>query len=399
MATFRGERLKNARLIRAMTLTELAKRTGISKQSLSLYENTNNGRVDFEKVLSIAESLKFPTDFFFQAEKVKSKTEATYFRSQSTATKMNQTAQSKKLEYVAQIYEALLQYVVFPVLNLPKADFSNVDEEVDFDNDSSIAEKIEQIATNVRRFWEIDMDPIIDLQYLLEKNGIVITGFDTNEDKIDAFSQKTAVENVDVFLIAVALGQRSEGRILFDMAHELGHILLHPWSESLDLIPKEEFKAREKQANMFASAFLLPREGFGRELEEYELYTNDLKLYQELKNKWKVSIQAMIYRSYSLGMLTVNQYQYLMRQVSKKGWRTSEPGDEPYNLHETIFQGAIDLLIEEEILKPNEILEVFADNDLSLYQDDVEEWLNLRKGTLSTRYEEPKIVQLRNFEM
>ena len=42
------------------------------------------------------------------------------------------------------------------------------------------------------------------------------------------------------------------------MAQELGHILLHPWSEDLEAITKDEFKARERQANMFASAFLLP---------------------------------------------------------------------------------------------------------------------------------------------
>ena len=47
------------------------------------------------------------------------------------------------------------------------------------------------------------------------------------------------------------------------MAHELGHILLHPWGEETDDLPKEEFNGREKQANMFASALLLPRDSFG----------------------------------------------------------------------------------------------------------------------------------------
>ena len=36
---FHGERLKNARLLRGLTLTELAEQTNISKQSLSQYEN------------------------------------------------------------------------------------------------------------------------------------------------------------------------------------------------------------------------------------------------------------------------------------------------------------------------------------------------------------------------
>ena len=78
-----------------------------------------------------------------------------------------------------------------------------------------------------------------------------------------------------------------EGRIMFDMAHELGHILMHPWSEELDYVSKEEFKLRERQANMFASALLLPRETFTRDVEAYP---TDLAYYQFLKKKWKLSV-------------------------------------------------------------------------------------------------------------
>ena len=118
--------------------------------------------------------------------------------------------------------------------------------------------------------------PIKDLQYLLEQNGILVTGFSIDEDKIDAFSQRIIVDNVDVFLIAVVLGSRPECRLRFDMAHELGHIVLHPWSEDIESLPKEEFKARERQANMFASAFLLPRDSFSKDISQYPI---DLKFY------------------------------------------------------------------------------------------------------------------------
>ena len=39
---FSGEQLKNARRLRAMTITALAELTDISKQSISLYENGEN---------------------------------------------------------------------------------------------------------------------------------------------------------------------------------------------------------------------------------------------------------------------------------------------------------------------------------------------------------------------
>ena len=94
--------------------------------------------------------------------------------------------------------------------------------------------------------------------------------------KIDAFSQRALIDGGDVFFIAVAQGEKPKGRIFFDMAHELGHILLRPWSESLDLISKEKFKSRENQANRFASAFLLPKESF---LREIQAYPTDLNYY------------------------------------------------------------------------------------------------------------------------
>ena len=120
------------------------------------------------------------------------------------------------------------------------------------------------------------LSPISNLQLTLEENGIVITGFDTVDRKIDAFSQRTLIDDGNVFFIAVAQGEKPKGRVFFDMAYELGHIFLHPWSESLDLISKEEFKSRENQANRFASAFLLPKESF---LQEIQAYPTDLNYY------------------------------------------------------------------------------------------------------------------------
>lgn len=390
---FYGERLRNARMFRGLTLTELAKRTDISKQSLSLYENDNNVP-DYSRVRALAIELNFPFEYFFQKDNYISKTETTYFRSFASATKKDRTAQSIKLEYVAKMYEILLEYISFPEMNLPSIDFVGYDDVFECESIDAVQE-IENIADQVREYWGIGSAPIKDLQYLLEKNGIIVTGFDTNEDKIDAFSQRTIVENDDIYFIAVALGDRPEGRIRFDMAHELGHILLHPWSEDLETITKEEFKARERQANMFASAFLLPKDSFGKDVASYP---TDLKYYLFLKNKWKVSIQAMIYRAHQLNIISDNQYQYLMRQVSKHGWRLKEPGDVPYPLNENIFQGAIDILIEQNIFTAKDIISLFKKNGVTLYSQDMEELLHLRPDTLKVEEKIIPILSLRKSE-
>lgn len=384
---FNGERLRNARIYNGISLTDLADQADIKKQSISLYENGKN-TPDYERVRVLSRILGFPVDYFFQEDKIKTYTETTYFRSQATATKKDRAAQSIKLEFVAQMYEVLWNYIDFPVYKDPRIEFIGFDDPLDCESQEAIDE-IEVAANKVRECWGIHGGPIKDLQYVLEQNGILVTGFPTNADKIDAFSQRTIVDKADVFLIAVALGsQNSECRIRFDMAHELGHIVLHPWSEDIESLFKDEFKARERQANMFASAFLLPKDSFLRDVLQYP---TDLQYYRFLKKKWKVSIQAMIVRARQLNAISPSQYQYMFRQVSKNGWRIKEPDDNPGVLNESIFQGAIDLLYENKILSARTLLEDFKCNGVSFYPSMIEELLHLKSGTLEV---EDKVIPL-----
>lgn len=388
---FRGERLKSARLFRGKTLTELANTSGISKQSLSLYESNGN-KPDFERGCIIASALHFPYEFFLQEDGCPTATEVTYFRSLASATKIDRTAQSIKLEFVAKIYALLLDYIDFPILNLPEVNFHGNDDEFDDEGNEAMLSEIELIAMKVRELWGLGDGPISDLQFVLEKNGIIITGFYTNEDRIDAFSQRTVIGDSEVYFISVDQGRKPAGRIRFDMAHELGHILLHSWSENLDFIAKDDFNAREKQANIFASAFLLPRNSFGRAVQAYP---TDVKYYLWLKKKWKSSAQSMMYRSNQIGAISNNQFQYMMRQVSKNGWRLKEPDDVPFFLNENIFQGAIDLLRDEHILSPASLMRLFKNYGIILFPSDIEELLHLREGTLEIKDPLPQIIQLK----
>ena len=388
---FRGERLKTARRLRAMTLTALASETGISKQSISLYENGEN-TPEYERGCKIAAALHVPYDFFFQVDGCSTTTPVTYFRSLSSATRLDRSAQSLKLEFVAKAYEALLTYLDFPQLNLPAVNFTYVDDEYNDDAVNAMATEIEQVASYLRSYWNLGNGPIVDLQYVLESNGIIVTGFETGTGTIDAFSQRTILPDGEICFIALDQGAKPEGRIRFDMAHELGHLLLHPWSEELDNIPKDEFRMRETQANMFASSFLLPRDSFGKDVE---MYPTDLKYYLWLKKKWNASVQSMIYRSHQIGVITSNQYQYLMRQISKNGWRQNEPDDSPYYLNENMFQGAVDLLKDNHILTIHGILSLFADHGVSLFPEEIEKLLHLSSGTLLEKRKSNSVVQLK----
>ena len=94
---------------------------------------------DHEKVRVLARILGFPYDYFFQEDKIKAYTETTYFRSQATATKKDRAAQSVKLEFVAQMYETLWNYIDFPIYKDPKIDFIGFDDPLDCESKSGNA--------------------------------------------------------------------------------------------------------------------------------------------------------------------------------------------------------------------------------------------------------------------
>ena len=103
----------------------------------------------------------------------------------------------------------------------------------------------------------------------------------------------------------------------------------------------------------------------------------------------------MVYRSRQLEIITSNQHQYMMRQISKNGWRKQEPDDEPYFLNENIFQGALDLLLEQRILTPASFMKLLARRGIDLFPLDVEDILHLRPGTLEISEIKPQIIQLK----
>lgn len=60
-----GDKLKNLLALRGMRQSELARRTGISKQTINSIITRNNKNVDFSKMEKIADVLDVPIEYFF----------------------------------------------------------------------------------------------------------------------------------------------------------------------------------------------------------------------------------------------------------------------------------------------------------------------------------------------
>lgn len=365
---FNGSRLREGRIYRGYTITDLANELEVSKQMVSKYEN-NKAVPTLEALLQISNVLKFPKEYFYE-NSIDVKTGNTYFRSLLTTGKKEREMQYDRVKYLTIIRSLLEEYVDFPELHVP--DFSERD-----------TENVEEIANRLRGDWGLGDTPIKDIVYLLETKGFVLSSLNLDNKAIDAFGSHHEVNGRQYYSIVLGNDKKSFYRRQFDVAHELGHKVLHDPYLNLDDLSKEEFKQIEQEANDFAAAFLLPKDSF---LRDVSIHPNDLMYYKLLKKKWCVSISAMVMRAYKLGAITNGTYQYMQRSISQKGWRTVEPLDEIKDVREPVsMKQAIELLIENEYITGEKFMgKLSKDYGLSLFREEVEELLGLEKGYLKS---------------
>ncbi len=372
---FNGERLKIARMWRNLSATQLADFTGLSRQTISMLENGKLMNPEFATVQRLSEKLEFPVTFFLEETKIDINESTTYFRSLLTTKKKYRIEQEEKIKFIAVVYNMLSKYLEFEKLNLPKVPINATPQEA---------------ANILREHWGLGNNPIDNIVYLAENNGLIVTDFETATGDVDAFSHKITSDDMETYLIGYSKNKRTAARIHFDVAHEIGHILLHNWREDLECMEKEEFKEIELQAHTFASAFLLPEEEFRKDVSPY---ATNLAYYVELKKTWKVSIAAMIRRAKDLNIITTDDYSRLMRNMQKQGIRKNEPlDDELVTSEPSLLRQAINILFEQKVFTPSEFLEELSrEYGLTLYPKDIEILLGLKKGTFDEK-ENPKMV-------
>jgi len=361
---FNGKRLRKARYYNGLSVDDLASKIGIKKQSISQFE-TGKSNPSTETLWAICRELHFPINYFFQSDEGFDNEIAgtTYFRSMFSTSKKYRQEQIVKMEHVAAIYSFLSKYIVFPKINLPQISECTPPQEA---------------AKILRKHWNLGNGPICDLIQIMERNGIITTSFKTTSDSIDAFSHKYG----DLFIVVLSQNKDVAARSYFDAAHELGHIVLHDWYEDIEELSREEFRQREKEANQFAASFLCPEDSFNHDF--HSLRGNSLDTYVILKNKWHMSIEALLYHANQLGAITPAQYQYSYRALHKKGWYRNEPYDDKISLQPpTLFKSAIELLLKENIFSTTSLMQNLENYGCAMEYSQVETLLGLPEGMLA----------------
>jgi Zn-dependent peptidase ImmA (M78 family)/transcriptional regulator with XRE-family HTH domain len=357
-------KIKEARIARGLTMSELAEQIGVTRQAISQYEK-GDAQPSALTLIKMMQVLRFPLTFFVDYDETPATTEGTiFFRSLQSKTQRARNALEVKSDWIWRIFNYLGQFVDFPPVNLPDIRIKrNHSGELDDD-------QIEEIAMRVRKEWGLGLGPISDVILLLEKNGFIVSQFRFGVDNMDAFSQWRGGRP----FVYLSTDKGSAVRSRYNAAHELGHLLLHDDIDAADLTNKSVLKRVEDEAHRFAGAFLLPADTFAS-----EVFSSSLDYFIELKRRWKVSIAAMITRCERLGLLPENRILYLRQQMSRRKMRTWEPlDDELIPESPRILRESIQLLLKSGVQSASDILDA-----LKWWPEEIEELCSLDAGTLT----------------
>lgn len=291
---FNPRRLSLARKRRRLTAKAVAEKSGLAVDTISRLENGSNSP-DEATVAKLVRVLNFPTPFFFDQDPEDIDTRAVSFRSFS-----KMSARERDAAISAGSLGLQLSAWVEERFNLPKPNLVDQSYETDPEN----------AAHSIRQFWGIGQRPVGNLMGLLETNGVRLFSLSENTASVNAFSFWRD-DKPFVFLNNFKTAESS----IFDAAHELGHLVMHKHGD-----PKET-RSAEREANSFASAFLMPAKDVRARVPRR--VTVDAVL--QAKTRWRVSAMAMAYRLISLGLLSDWQYKSICIELGKRGYRSAEP--------------------------------------------------------------------------
>lgn len=304
-AFFDGTRLTIARQLAGLRKSDLATLIDMSPTAVAGWE-AGTKRPTAPTVAQLALSLAVDPGFFAARPNLLSELGATpHFRSLRST---SQLARDQAFAYgriAVEIAAALEKHVELPELDLPT-------HSVDLDEE--YGREPEEAARELRRAWGVPQGPVAHLIRLAELHGILVVFSPPQGAAVDAYSFDSQLRPVVVLNPIKSDYYRQR----FDVAHELGHLVMHSDAEPGGRVV-------ESQAQRFAAEFLTPHDEIA-DLLPTAMNGNAWVTLGRLKEQWGVSIQALLFRARSLGRLSEVSYRNAVTTVSARGWRRNEPG-------------------------------------------------------------------------
>lgn len=312
-----SSRLKSARRLAGLSVPKLVAKMEdkVSKQAISKYE-LGKMLPSSAVLIELSKALGVDVDYFFRPTQLQ--VTQMEFRKKSTLSKHEEeSVKEKALDFMERYLELEMLLGIKSPFVMPLE--SNTVKDV---ND------IEKVASALREKWGLGKESVKNMLDQLEDRGVKILLLDA-PSKFHGLSLK-----IDGSYLIVVNQNDDAYRRRFTITHELAHLVL-------DLPKQLEDKEVEKLCHRFSSAFLMPRESFIREFGDQRTnFTLDELL--KLKSYFGVSIQAIIYRAFDLGLISLQSKDNFFIAWSKMGFKMKEPDpdeklvDEPDRFYQLV---------------------------------------------------------------
>ncbi len=279
-----------------LTQTQVAARLGVTSRTLHEYETDGApaGRAD-----ELAAALQVRAWFFSLPEPVTLAPEQGFFRARRRATAAQLASARAHAVLGAQLYEWITTRFALPKLDLPQLD----------------GEDPQTAAQTVRALWGLTEKPLPHLVKLSEAHGVRVLSLPPSAEAVDAFSMW-----LDANAYVLASTAKSAEHARFDLAHELGHLVMHGAVASSG--EPHLSQNLEREANAFAAALLMPAAAVlayaGREPGVPQIL--------RLREYFRVSALAMTRRLHELGRLSDWGYRSNCTHLARRGYSHEEPG-------------------------------------------------------------------------
>ncbi|NQW23603.1 MAG: ImmA/IrrE family metallo-endopeptidase [SAR202 cluster bacterium] len=340
------EMLTVARESRGLTQTEFARAIGVTQGMASKIE-VGLIRVSPMLLERISEVLHYPVSFFRNHDPVYGPGVSEFYH--------------RSLKKVSK----KLTNKIYALMNIKLTQLSRMLRNIEWDMPRSIPMldiddfegRPEVVARAVRAKWLVPNGPIANMTNLVEDAGGIVVMFDFGTNDVDAIS-RWLPNMPPVFFVNREI---PADRMRFTLAHELGHMVMH----------RSPNPFMENEANKFAGEFMMPADEIRSSLRSVSL-----PVLADLKPRWKVSMNALLYRAVDMGLVTANQQRYLWTQMNKAGLRRKEPA-------------SLDLPLETPTLLPE--IQGYYTGEVGLTLEELAELVSLFPDEAEAEY----VTQLR----
>lgn len=293
-----GRRLKEVRELLGLTQKEVAEKLGISQAYIALIEKGER-EISLSMLFKLAEIYHRPVDYFIKSKKMP----FIKFRTKTLAKK--EKTEIIEFENWCRNY-AELEEIIGEKIEYPAFEIS---DNLKIRAIKKEKEAIKTIARIIREQLGVGNMLCKNLKDILDNSGFKVFNLPIKTLKISG-----------AFLYSEELGpcilinaNHSEGRQNFTLAHELTHYAFDKTEEPLidhieDLIPGKG-KGKEYVINEIAGELLMPEDLILKGIK----YIGGIKKINKdiiniLKEVFRVTYSALLYRLYKLGLITKNEY-------------------------------------------------------------------------------------------